>query len=108
MVDLLLGPYLYGPTQIDARFNGHIIGGLEEGSLQEQSEEEQHSQHISILQKLFGRNEIDPKQSHLEAEGWREEENYRPVYRSRFVHGQGWRHELISLRLNVTSSICDA
>lgn len=74
MVDLLLAPYLYGPTQIDACFNGHIIGGLEEGSLQEQSEEEQHSQHISILQKLLGRNEIDPKQSHLEAEGWREEE----------------------------------
>lgn len=69
MVDLLPAPYLYGPTQIDARFNGNIIGGLEEGSLQKQSEEEQHSQHVRILQKLFGRNEIDPEQSHLEAGG---------------------------------------
>lgn len=59
-------PYLYGPTQVDACFNGHIVGGLEEGPLQEQGEEEQHGQHICILKKLFGRNEIDPQQSHLE------------------------------------------
>lgn len=59
-------PDLYGPTQVDACFNGHIIGGLEEGPLQEQRKEEQHSQHISIFQKLFGGNEIDPQQSHLQ------------------------------------------
>ncbi|TNN59791.1 hypothetical protein EYF80_029976 [Liparis tanakae] len=35
--------------QVDACFNGHIVGGLEKGPLQEQGEEEQHSQHICIL-----------------------------------------------------------
>lgn len=58
-------PYLYGPTRVDARFNGHIVGGLEKGSLQEQGKEQQYSQHIRILQELFGGNEIDPQQPHL-------------------------------------------
>lgn len=75
--------YLYGPAQVDACFNGHVVGGLEEGPLQEQGKEEQHSQHIRILQKLFGGNEIDPQQSHLEAQTGRERGRwrYRPVYR---------------------------
>lgn len=75
-------PYLYGPTQVNACFNGHIIRGLEEGPLQEQGEEEQHGQHISILQELFGGNEIDSQQRHLEAQKGRERgrSKYRPVY----------------------------
>lgn len=60
-------PCLYGPAQVDARFDGDVVGGLEEGPLQEQGGEEQHSQHVSVLQKLFGGNEIDPQQSHLKA-----------------------------------------
>lgn len=60
--------YLYGAAQVDACFNGHIVGSLKEGPLQEQSEEEQHGQHICILQKLLGGNEIDPQQPHLEAQ----------------------------------------
>lgn len=80
--------YLYGPTQVDACFNGHIVGGLEEGPLQEKGEEEQHSQHICILQELLGGNEIDTKQPHLKAEEDGERERgrgaergrYRPVY----------------------------
>lgn len=60
-------PCLYGPAQVDARFDGDVVGGLEEGPLQEQGEEEQHGQHVGVLQKLFGGNEIDPQQSHLEA-----------------------------------------
>lgn len=82
MENSLKTPDLYGPTQVDACFNGHIIGGLEEGPLQEQGEEEQHGQHISILQKLFGGNEIDPQQSLLEAQKGRERgsQRYRSVY----------------------------
>lgn len=68
----MLRPYLYGPAQVDACFNGHIVGRLEEGPLQEQGEEEQHSQHICILQKLFGGNKINPQQPHLEAQTGKE------------------------------------
>lgn len=60
-------PCLDGPAQVDARFDGDVVGGLEEGPLQEQGGEEQHGQHVSVLQELFGGNEIDPQQSHLEA-----------------------------------------
>lgn len=62
-----MSPCLYGPAQVDARFDGDVVGGLEEGPLQEQGEEEQHCQHVGVLQKLFGGNEIDPQQRHLEA-----------------------------------------
>lgn len=60
---------LYGPSQVDARFYGDVVGGLEEGPLQEQGEEEQHGQHVSVLQELFGGDEVDPQQSHLEGAG---------------------------------------
>ena len=62
-----MSPCLYGSAQVDARFDGDVVRGLEEGPLQEQGGEEQHSQHVSVLQKLLGGNEIDPQQSHLEA-----------------------------------------
>lgn len=70
-----LNSHLYGPAQVDAGFDGHIVGGLEEGPLQEQGEEEQHSQHIRILQKLLGGNEIDTEQPHLEAQAGRERDD---------------------------------
>lgn len=60
--------YLNGSAQVDARFNGHVVGGLQEGPLQEQGEEEQHGQHVGVLQELFGGDEVDPQQAHLEAE----------------------------------------
>lgn len=66
--------YLHGPAQVDACFNGNIVGGLEESPLQEQGKEEQYGQHISILQKNLGGNEIDPPQSHLKAQKGRERE----------------------------------
>lgn len=72
--------YLHGPAQVDACFNGDIVGGLEESPLQEQGKEEQHGQHISILQKFFGGNEIDPPQSHLKAQKGGGGHKFRPVY----------------------------
>lgn len=62
-----MSPCLYGPAQVDARFYGDVVGSLEEGPLQEQGGEEQHGQHVGVLQKLFGGDEIDPQQAHLEA-----------------------------------------
>lgn len=58
-------PHLDGSSQVDARFYGSVVGGLEEGSLQEQSKEQQHSQHIGVLQELFGGDEVDAEQLHL-------------------------------------------
>lgn len=60
--------HLYGAAQVDACLDGHVVRGLEEGPLQEQGEEEQHGQHVRILQELFGGNEIDPQQTHLDGE----------------------------------------
>ena len=33
-----------GPAQVDARLYGNVVGGLQEGALQDQSEEEQDGQ----------------------------------------------------------------
>lgn len=88
--------YLYGPAQVDASFDGHIVGGLEEGSLQEQGEEEQHGQHIGVLQKLFGGDEINPEQGHLEAE-WRRGNHHGYV-----AQGQGQPDRLTSALCSVT------
>lgn len=98
--------YLYGAAQVDARFNGHIVGSLKEGPLQEQSEEEQHGQHICILQKLLGGNEIDPQQPHLEAQTGRKgggRWRYRPVLVSvRQESSQGQSQRMNSAGLDLT------
>lgn len=56
---------LYGSSQVDSSFDGDVVGSLEEGPLQEESDEEQHCQHVRILQEFLGWNEIDAKKLHL-------------------------------------------
>lgn len=63
--------YLYGSSQVDACLNSHVVGGLEKSPLQEQGKEQQHCQHICILKKLLGGNEIDTEQPYLDGEAGR-------------------------------------
>lgn len=58
--------YLQGPPQVDARLDSHVVRGLEKCPLEEQSKEEQDSQHIGICQELLRGDEIDPQQLHLQ------------------------------------------
>lgn len=44
--------------QVDARLYGDVVRSLQEGPLQDQSQEEEHGQDRSVLQQLGGRHEV--------------------------------------------------
>lgn len=47
-----------GSPQVDAGLYGDVVGGLQEGPLQDQSQEEKNSQDRSVLQQLSGGHEV--------------------------------------------------
>lgn len=56
-----------GPAQVDARLYGDVVGRLQEGALQDQSQEEEHGQHRGVLQQLSGRHEVHAEICGLQA-----------------------------------------
>lgn len=57
---------LNGSSQIDSSLDGNEVGGLEERSLQEQGEEQEHREDVSIGEELLGGDEIHSKMLHLQ------------------------------------------
>lgn len=92
---------LYGPSQVDSSFNCHIVGGLQEGPLQKKSDEEQHGQHVCILQEFFGGNKIDAEQFHLESQTSRVGENKYVLTDLSQSQTISKNHEEFSLNLNL-------
>ena len=52
-------------AEVDARLYGNVVGGLEEGALQDEREEEEDGEDRGVLEQLGGRHELHAEEGLL-------------------------------------------